>query len=338
MYAHIGQWPLSDFYERVVVKTSPRLVAGSLRSIEATRTEIRKLDRFWQQGPGQSLAEPVLTLGRIDAALIDAARVYWLQQGNSVPTVNKLPRHILPILRLAIDDHDLPAPRKLKVKRLKEPKRKPKAWHPEEVARILEAAATYHRKGLPRILPVSGVRTSDVMLAILLFNLNTGVRLSAMMNTPTAALDWEHGVVTVPAAVQKQDADQSFELWGCTLAALQRIQPPAKGCLFDAWTWDRTNKWCQWRSLRRNLKWLLVQAGLFAHADEVPAKDLFHKFRRTFGTLVAARAGRSEAQRRLGHSHESVTELYLDEEQLSGPKLTDILPEPALKTPLRVIG
>ena len=84
-----------------------------------------------------------------------------------------------------------------------------------------------------------------------------------------------------------------------TTDAIQAIWYPARRLLF-AWPWRQD-------AIFRRLAAILKRAGL----PNGP-RDLFHKFRRTTASHIAAAAGIDAATRQLGQSGSAVTKRYID--------------------------
>jgi integrase len=274
--------------------------------------QVRTLQKFFN---GLCLAEGQLardvTLADLSSSLVTQCMKWLHERGRSARTCNKFRRTILAIHNFAIDERELPLKR-LKVKKYHEPKIDRRAWRPAEIPRILAAARAMR--------PVKrGEWDGRHDFALLLFLLNTGTRISAAMLTPRECLDLtcEPPLVTVPAAVQKHDADETFDLLPITVAALKAIGAASSqhDTIFGAWAYDDRRRG-KWRTLTRRLKKILVAGGLFPSVAAIPKRrELFHKLRRCFATFVRMKFGKAAAKELCGHSHESVTEVYFDETQ-----------------------
>jgi hypothetical protein len=113
--------------------------------------------------------------------------------------------------------------------------------------------------------------------ALILVIYDTGLRITALTSIPMADVDLARGWVTVRADLQKQKAEQVFELHPDTIACLAKM-PVGRAMLFPLPI--------RLPALRERLRKLLIQAGLRA-----TRYDLFHKLRRT-------RVGRPSPARR----------------------------------------
>lgn len=320
---------LLSFLLEIYAKENPRLAGGSPATLLDYRSQVSNLQRYFdaqQVAAGQPI-RPIM-LGDITDHLLAGAMSYTLQT-RSAETANKLRRSILALHKFAVIEKGFPA-RLLRVKKLKVPKRKPKAWLVTEVNAILSAAARLEGH-------VGPIPAGDWFTALLLFVFNTGTRISATMNVPTSELDLATGWVYVPAEIQKDREESGFDLLPITVAALAKLQAHERGLrrIFDDWPLDRKSR--GWRALTRRLKMILVSAGLFETIKQVPRRDLFHKWRRCFASNVAAKAGAAVAQDFLGHSAPGVTAAYLDERLIARPRLNDILTAPTIDKPAPLV-
>jgi len=246
--------------------------------------------------------------------------------GNSADTANKLYRHVKAVWRFAqlFAAEGPPIVRSsCTTTPYREMKRKPLAWYPEEIERIVTAA--YSMPGF-----VGGVPAGDFWSAMVLVAMSLGVRISAQMSIPTANWNRDLQLLLVPCEAQKQREEQWFDLYPSATAALERLELVERGVptLFGDWPFDGDRGW---RALRRHLRRLLVKAGLFDKVGEVTRRDLFHKFRKTVGTEIAIKKGVAAAQEFLGHSCPSVTKGYIDERRRQRVKITDVMDDPGVK-------
>ena len=295
-----------------------RLANGSPRTAKEYRLSIARLDRHLGR-PARVKDLKTKTLTRFKASEME---------GHAPDTVNKHLRQLLAIARHAVKWSKLkkvPA-----VEKLKEAKRAAVAWTPAEMQAIIETA---HRKpGRVKTIPADKWWPALIMALY-----DTGARISAMM---AARWEWLDGkVLTIPAEVQKQNADQRYTLRPQTLKAIQSIRPweesiypyqtpngPKKrlllggkeGLIFD-WPYDPDR---MWKVLNRHYRDILSYAGL-PHTH----KDCFHKIRRTTATRIADASGKVAAQSYLGHSSPKVTERYIDFTQVRAANVTEYLPD-----------
>lgn len=315
---------LIDFVGQVYGRENPRVSGGSATTLDDYRTQVANLQAYFSlhcQAAGQPVR--AVRLSDLTDSLLAGAMGWMISppKSLSVETANKLRRSIVAFQRFAVMERDFPA-KLLRVKKMKVPKRRPKAWPIADINRILTAASRLEGH-------VGPTPAGDWFVALLLFIFNTGTRISAAMLTPSKGLNLERGWVLVPAEVQKQDADQEFDLLPITVSALKKIKAGHRARLFDDWPLDRTVR--SWPALTHRLRQILVSANLYTSIDEIPRRDLFHKWRRCFASYVASKAGKAVAQEFLGHSCSSVTDRYLDDEIMTRPMLRDLLPEPKIE-------
>lgn len=295
---------LSAFFDEFYLPL--KLIAARETTVTDYRLQVRKFHDYIGRVP---------TLDDLNDRAVALAMREAISAGRSPATANKLRRTILAMWRQA---HELGKVDTLpRVRSARESKRVPDAWTAEQVAKIMGAAKQESRQ-------VGDVPGPVFWTALLWFIYNTGVRITAVMETPCNAVDLSSRLAVVPAEVQKQRADQVFQLLPETVDALRELGIHRQGCLFDCWPYDRTV--VQWPSLTLNYRRILSRAGL-----PVGATQMFHKLRRTTASYVAARLGRSAATKLLGHSCESVTARYLDPRLMGDVvPVADCLPRPSI--------
>lgn len=232
---------------------------------------------------------------------------WMLAQDFSPQTANSVRAHILALWRLAAKKQlidKLPD-----VDKLPEPKKQPRAWSLEELGRILDSCGK--QKG-----SVGPVLAAKWWRALVLTIYDTGLRRRASLLIERAHLDLNEGWLFVPAANQKQNADQQFRLSTETLAAIREIWLPERHYLFPWKAKDIRGIWHDYGDI-------LERAGL-----ESGPRDKFHKLRRTTATHIAAAAGFAAACHQLGHSSETITRGYVDPRFTSKHDVANILPRP----------
>lgn len=231
---------LLDFVLRIYATQNANLAGGSAASLEDYQTQVRNLQRYFDElaAATQQPTRP-LVLADLSDALVAGCMKWLKDRGRAPETANKLRSSMVAIVNFTIEQLDLPL-RPLRVKKFKVPKRKPRAWLPDEVLRILTAARDF--PGVDKVQTLGGVPAGRWFLALELFILNTGTRISAAMDTPTSGLDLERGWVMIPASVQKHDSDEEFDLLPATVAALRAIDPGRNRRIFDDWPFDRRQR------------------------------------------------------------------------------------------------
>jgi integrase len=202
------------------------------------------------------------------------------------------------------------------VEPLKEPKRLPRCWSPEQMQAILAAARGYggpntgHRS-------YGGIAPGlwwETLLQTLYF---TGLRIGAAMQLRTFDFDAGRRRLFVPAEFQKQNADQSFPLGQEFAAALASFIAAKPRELIFPWP-------SSIQTLYNQFKTILKRAGL-----PTGRFDKFHKIRRTSATFAELYAGKGTATHHLGHADARVTERYLDRSMLPEINVADALPSVA---------
>lgn len=312
---------LLSFFEQKYVPR--RMAAGSPASVADYRVQLNNLQAYFDFSSPEK--RPLLVSDLSDDLL--AGAMYWQlkrpigeRDGHSKASCNKLCRSISAIWRFAVDQELLAKPPK--VEEYREDDLEPECWSPEEIDLILEHAAKERGR-------IGDVSAGIFMLALITFKYSVGVRISAVMQTPSKCLDLPAAMVKIPASVQKQKDDQRFDLIPQAVEALSLLRPERHACIFDDWGFDRSQP--GWRALTKRLRRILRRANL-----PDTSRDLWHKIRRTTITFVAAKAGKAAAVEVAGHSHPSVTERYLDKRFLERVRLRDILPQPKVEIQLRL--
>jgi len=233
-----------------------------------------------------------------------------LEAGKSVATVNKARTHLVAAWRFAVKRKlitEVPC-----IDPIRARKRVPDSWSIEEFSQLLKTASETPGR-------IDTVPAGKFWLALLLTLYDTGLRVGAAIQLERDAL-LPDGWLYVPAAVQKQRADQRFQLHPDTVAALQDMRQAAIGNMLFPWPYQRG-------TLFKRLKKILVRAGLPSGR-----RDAFHKIRRTAATAVADKLGAAAAQAFLDHSAMSVTQMYLDPSRIHRVQTVDVVPRPLLPT------
>ena len=213
-----------------------------------------------------------------------------VEQGYARPTVNNNRADLLALWRYGYKKKLLD--RWPTVDKVETFRRLPIAWTMEEMGIILQACAT--TPGM-----IAETRASLFWTALVLILFDTGLRLRAALSIERDNVNLGTGWVRVPAEDQKQKTEQRFQVTMQTTDAIQAIWYPARRLLF-AWPWRQD-------AIFRRLAAILKRAGL-----PNGRRDLFHKFRRTTASHIAAAAGIDAATRQLGQSGSAVTKRYID--------------------------
>lgn len=330
--------PVREFFERVYRVQNSRLMAGKARTLAAYRDQITHCEKFLAKHLAETgQPERPLVLGDLTDDLLAAVMHKMLEGGKAPATANKVRATIMAIATFARQRKKIPL-EELSIEKLREDKRTPRAWMEEELQAILTAAGK-----TPGY--VGPVRAGIWFSGLILFVLNTGCRITSVMRTPRKCLDLARGTVIVPAEHQKHSKDEPFPLTEECLQMLRlfRLDERSEGppeTIFGDWPHDRHRpaESTAWVSLNRRLRKIIVRAGLRQDAEAVTATDLWHKFRKTMASYVAARMGKAAAQQLLGHSDVSVTERYLDDRIVARPDVREALPKLVPTSPVRIVG
>jgi len=279
-----------------------RLLGRKAATVEQYVVTIRQFARF--------AGRPV-HLGDLTDDLLAGFMRWIVDIGDSVATANKHRRNAQSLWRLAYRRRDAAGQRLVpdlpEVDRLPEPKRKVRAWTPQEFAKIIEAAERTPGE-------YSGVSAGPWWRALLLVLYYAGVRIDAALGIEAEHVEFIEGwaYLYVPAEHQKHRSDQRFKLPPDAVEALRACIRPM-GRVFP-WPYSRGALFHVYRRI-------VKRAGFTCGR-----KDLFHKVRRLSATQVAAKLGRAAAMDHLGHSVMSVTERYLDLSQIPTVQAADVLP------------
>lgn len=166
------------------------------------------------------------------------------------------------------------------------PRRIPRAWNPEEMARIVAACDS-----APRRRTWTGRHWKALILTIY----DTSLRIGCLLAVPRSCL--AGNLLVIPAELQKGGAETAQRLHEQTVAAIESL--PNRDRLFD-WPYHPRDIWTRFRSD------VLAPAGL-----PVGRRDLFHKIRRTSYTHVYGRLSPRDATAHAAHTSD-LSGAYLD--------------------------
>ena len=298
LIASNSEWTLRRFFEEKYLPLRMVVRNCAESSIGGHRQAINRLCDF---------AGCDVTLEQLSDDLIEGFMGWLIAAGKSPATANGRMGCILAQWRYAWRKRlveELPRD----VDKLPLPKVLPTAWNTEEMGRLLAACAKAEGE-------VSGIPAGLFWTALVSSYYETGLRRAALLSLRCKHLDFETGILFVPAEVQKQSADQMFKLHPDTLKLIRATRPETRHRLFP---WDHHD-----RTLGEHLRRILIVAGL-PHGR----RDLLHKIRRTSGTYVQDAVGPQAAQDHLGHSSQKMTKRYVDPRLLSKTHASDVLPRP----------
>ena len=192
---------------------------------------------------------------------------------------------------------------------LKEPKRNPVAWLPEEMDRILESCKLCRGR-------IGGVPAENYWPALLLVLYDTGLRFAPAMEIQFSEIDLASRMLRVPAERMKNNCEQYFRLSDHALQAISDASTPSREKLFP-WPFKHH------RSLYGRWRVILKRAGL-----PTTRKDMFHKIRRTTASQITMLAGEFAAVQQLGHRHASTIKKYVDPRFTANYDSARMLPRP----------
>ena len=294
---------LIDYFNDHHLPNCPRIRSKATRSLY--RCLIRSLELYLQRAPTlDDLNKPTLV-----------GFLHWYGQERAPRTVNKQRGFLLAMWRQASEDELITSqPRKLPVFPTDEVE--VTAWTVAEVGLIL---------GQIRRLDylIGDIKAKHWWKALVLSLYDTGCRISAMMAARLDDYYAQTGILRVRGETQKTGKAHLVLLSAQTRKALSKL-PDDRELMFP-WPYDRTG----WATLIRHYRRRILKPAGLPHGP----RDLFHKFRRTTATELAAVAGDDAAQRQLQHSSLAMTERYLDPSRRDVTHAAQVLPRPKAKTP-----
>lgn len=227
---------------------------------------------------------------------------------RSAETVNAKLREITTLLRAAAELELCPPPRKLPRRQVE--RRLPTAWRLDEIERLM--AVLTRQTGPER-----------VFLPLALTVYDCGSRIGALMACQVRDLVAEAPAIMLRAEVTKTRRAQWCPLSRQTGDAIRRILGPRPSPLGPLFPWP----FCR-RTFFVRSRQLFQEAGLYC---ETSGRGLWHKLRRTSGTLVELAGG--DGARHLGHSRQVFETSYFAAEMDSRSQV-HLLPRPAIAASL----
>jgi integrase len=258
------------------------LCADALRQMEIS---VRLFDR-WAGRP--------LLLSDLSEELLRAFLKEY-RRTHAGATTNSKRRHLLALWRCAWNEELLPAPPRVqRIPRARAPPTVPEAWTVREVTRILHAAAKTPGT-------IAGLRAADWWVSLLMVLYDTGERRRAAMAVASQDLD-------LPGAAIIFRHRKTIPRW-CPLSSdTVRACRAIHGCDRPlVWPWPYSREW-----LDESLRHILRKAGV---AFGRLRGGLFHKFKRTSGTLVEAAGG--DGAKHTGTTRKVFEVHYLDPRAMS---------------------
>ncbi len=287
---------LNQFLHDIYVPSHLGIAATSINQVAIA---VRLFDRWaGRQVTTEELDDPLLLKFLGD----------YFRQGHSPATVNAKRRMLLAVWRDAHRRGHCPR-QPTHIPRLKEHLRLPEAWRVDEVARILAAA----RAVQGTVVDVPACRWWP---SILLACFDSGGRIGAVRQVrPTDIRLDDHGML-LRAATQKDKRDRWCSLHDQTIAACVLVYVASRDLM---WPWPFSREW-----LDRSFKKILHRADVRYGRGK---GGLWHKLRRTSGTLVEAAGG--DGSRHLGNTRQ-VFEKHYHDPTISPTSQLDLLPRPKL--------
>jgi integrase len=294
---------LGDFLSSVYVPSRLELGHDSIYQMEIT---IRLFERW----AGHALSLRDLGEDYVRRFLAD------YRQSHSAATTNSKRCHLLAIWRCAWEEEILAAPPRAKrIRKAKSTAAIPEAWSPEEVAKILAVAeGTTGETG--------GVPTALWWRSFLLVAYDTGERKGAMLRVQPCDLSLEGGWIVFQRI--KTGGPRYCPLSDEAVCACRLIYDTSRRLL---WPWPYSRE-----ALDKRFRAILRRSGV---AFGRRRGGLFHKLRRTSGTLVEANGG--DGAKHIGDTR-AVFERHYRDPRFFGHGSLDRLPRPQFSGPrLRVV-
>lgn len=262
--------------------------------------------RLFNRWAGRSV-----TIEELDDVLVLKFLGDYLKEGHSPATVNAKRRHLLAVWR---DAHRRGYCPRLPthIPRLKEYLQLPQAWRVDEIERILAAART-----IPGT--ITGVPACRWWPSILLACFDSGGRIGAIRQVRPSDVRLADRGMVLRAETQKDHRARWCSLHDQTIAACAAIHADSRELM---WPWDFSREW-----LDQSFRKLLRRAGVQYGREK---GGLWHKLRRTSGTLVEANGG--DGSRHLGNTRQ-VFETHYNDPTISSKSQLDLLPRPNLNNP-----
>lgn len=330
LYPPAEPGPLLDWVERSYVPLK-KAMGGRVKSGVSTQCDMQLFEKFCLETLGRRAGFDDLTLLRANQFFL------WHEarpRVHSKGTPNRSRRTLGAVWREAAKQNLAPPPCDLPQARVD--KKKPRAWSVEEVGRIAYTARSakwhwYRPRG--RNLAASwsppSVEAGLWFFAIVMTAYYTGARITAILTTPAKLLDLDAARLTIPADVQKHRVEQDYDLASEVIAAWRSLDPHRRALvrLGDDWPYDR-GAGGNWQTLCNWLKRLLRESGVGMEGQTDFRRELWHKFRRTCATHLAASEGIEKARIWLGHSSQAMTMRYIDDRFLPRIDVARALPRP----------
>lgn len=263
------------FVEQVYTPSRVKLSGGALRQIHYT---LARFEAF--------LSRPATLADLCDQTVRQF--LSWYAGQVKPATVNAKRRILLALWRCAWEEH-LIAELPRKIRRLPENLLPPEAWSEQEVSKFW--AACHAERG-----EIAGIPARLWWLSLAMTAYDTGERRTALFATRTADVSLDGGWVVFH---QRKGAPRICRLHADTIRAMRLAHDPGRLLM---WPWPFSREY-----LDERFRAVCRRAGI---AFGRPRGGLFHKFRRTSGTLVEANGG--DGARHIGDTRKVFERHYLD--------------------------
>lgn len=225
---------------------------------------------------------------------------------NSHATANAKRAYLLALWRFAAYDLHLCQPPG-RIRRLPENREAPEAWTVDQITSILSACNRCRGS-------ISGLPAGPWMRSLILALYDCGGRVGAVRRVRPADVDLDARWIILRSSTDKSHVGKLRELSEQTATAIRVIYSPLRPLV---WPWPYSREALD-RRLRRVLEWAKVPHGR-------SRGGLWHKFRRTSGTLVEAAGG--DGAKHLGNTR-AVFERHYRDPRIAGKSQLDLLPRP----------
>jgi len=274
---------LSDFLQTVYRPGHLGIGSGALNQMAIA---VRLLDRWAKHPVRVSELSNDLLLGFLSDYL----------QNRSPATVNAKRRFLLALWRYACKKgHPIKPPND--VPKIREHRREPEGWTPDEIERIIVTAR--QEAGVVGECP-AGLWWASLLLVVY----SSGERIGALRQVLHSDVSFSHRGIFVRGEFRKTGRDKWRPLPDVSVAACAGIIRPTRERF---WPWPYTREWLDER-LRRILRRSNVSYGR-------ARGGLFNKFRRSAGSHIEANGG--DGSKHLDNTRAVFDRHYLD------PRLAD---------------
>lgn len=208
------------------------------------------------------------------------------------------------------------------------PKHARKVWTPEQFERLLTAAKNVAGY-------VGPVPAGVFWYALIMTITNTAGRINSIMQITMNDVEFDRKAIVLRHDNVKDNQDHRYPLLDDTEEAIRDLLKHMRFIsgngddvrLFRAWPYDQNGGY--WSALRNHYKKLLKEAGL-----PQKRRDLFHCLRAMTVTRITAKFGIKAAQAFCGHSSETVTRAYIDQQQAGEAlNIAEVFPQFTRPTP-----